>query len=393
MSKKSIITPASRMTELPEYLFGRLNSEKQRRRSEGKDIIDFGMGNPDMPASRDIVDKVHEVVDDDKSHRYSRATGLPHLLLAVAEHYKNHYDVTLDPEQQIIATIGSKEGLSHLTLALLGPGDTCVVPEPYFPVHMYSAIIAGSEVQTVPVTNNPEVLIESLEKLPRKPKVLFLNFPHNPTGTTVDVEYFEKLVAYCKKAAILIIQDFAYKDITFDGYKAPSILQVKGAEDIAVEFFTMSKSYNMAGWRVGFCVGNPEMISYLVRIKSFFDYGLFTPIQVAAITALRKGDQNVAEIAAKYESRRDNLVDGLARYGWHIPKERGAMFVWAPLPEKFKEMGSLKFAELLLDKAEVLVSPGVGFGPKGEGYVRMSLVENSHRIRQAVRQIGKVIDK
>lgn len=388
---QSPVTPAHRMTQLPEYLFGRLNAEKQRRRSEGQDIIDFGMGNPDMPASKEVIAKVHEVVEDDKAHRYSRATGIPHLLLAVADHYKQHYNVTLDVDKQIIATIGSKEGLSHLTLALLGPGDYCVVPEPYFPVHMYSAIIAGAEVLTVPVTNDPEKMIASLDALPHKPKVLFLNFPHNPTGTTVDIAFFEQLVAYCKKRGILIIQDFAYKDITFSGYKAPSIFEVKGAEDIAVEFFTMSKSYNMAGWRVGFCVGNVEMISYLVRIKSFFDYGLFTPIQVAAITALRKGDDTVTELAAKYESRRDVLVDGLARYGWEIPKERGAMFVWAALPEKFKDMGSLEFSEILLDEAEVLVSPGIGFGPQGEGYVRMSLVENTHRIRQAVRQIGKVV--
>ncbi len=388
-----LIIPSQRMQDLPEYLFGKLNAEKQKRRAEGKDIIDFGMGNPDMPASREIVEKVHEVIDDDKAHRYSRATGIPHLLLAVADHYKEQYGVHLDPEKQVIATIGSKEGLSHLTLALLGPGDSCAVPAPYFPVHMWSAIIAGAEVQNFPVTNNPDVLIASLESLPVKPKVVFLNYPHNPTGTTVERSFFEKVVPYCKEKQIIIIQDFAYKDITYDGYKAPSMLEVEGAEDIAVEFFTMSKSYNMAGWRCGFCVGNAEIIAHLARIKSFFDYGMFTPIQVAAITALRKGQGQVAEIAQKYENRRNTLVEGLARYGWHIPKERGAMFVWAPLPEAHQEMGSLAFAEWLLNEADVLVSPGIGFGPSGEGYVRMSLVENTQRIRQAVRNIGKVLGK
>ncbi len=379
------------MQQLPEYVFGRLNAEKQHRRSRGIDIIDFGMGNPDMPASRDAVEKIREVLDDTKVHRYSRATGIPHLLDAVADHYKNVYGVTLDPESEIISTIGSKEGLSHLSLALLGPGETCAVPEPYFPVHMWSAVIAGAEVRNIPVTDDAAELIASIEALPETPKVLYLNYPHNPTGTTVDLSFFEDMVSWCREHSVILIHDFAYKDITFGDYQAPSVMQVEGARDVAVEFFTMSKSYNMAGWRCGFCLGNPEIIALLSRIKAFFDYGMFTPIQVAAIVSLRKDQDEVRELAQKYEARRDTLVDGLSRGEWHIPRKRGAMFVWAPVPEPFREAGSYRFAEWLLDEAEVLVTPGTGFGSAGEGYVRMSLVENTHRIRQATRQICRAL--
>ncbi len=385
------IIPSQRMEQLPYYLFGKLNAEKQRRREAGLDIIDFGMGNPDMPASREVVEKTLDVIEDDKAHRYSRATGIPHLLKAAADHYKLKYDVDLLPEKEVIATIGSKEGLSHLALALLGPGDLCAAPEPYFPVHMWSVVIAGAEVVNIPITDNAEELIGSLEKLEQKPKAIFLNYPHNPTGTTVDLTFFEKTVPYFRENNIIAIHDFAYKDITFDGYTAPSILQVEGAKEIAVEFFTMSKSYNMAGWRCGFCLGNAEIIHLLSRIKSFFDYGMFTPIQVAAITALKGDPQKVADVAAKYEKRRDVLVDGLARSGWIIPKNRGGMFVWTQMPEAYRGMGSIQFAEWLLDEAEVLVSPGAGFGPAGEGFIRMSLVENTQRIRQAVRQINRVL--
>ena len=376
---------------LPEYVFGRLNAEKQKRRSEGIDIIDFGMGNPDMPASRDAIEKIHEVLEDEKAHRYSRATGIPHLLRAVADHYAGTYDVALDSETEIISTIGSKEGLSHLSLALLGHGDVCAVPEPYFPVHMYSAIIAGATVSTIPVSRDAGVMIRALEALETNPKVLYLNYPHNPTGTTVDLPFFEEMVDWCQRKSVILIHDFAYKDITFGDYRAPSVMQVPGAKEIAVEFFTMSKSYNMAGWRCGFCLGNREIIDYLSRIKAFFDYGMFTPIQVAAIVSLRKDQDEVRELAQKYEARRDTLVDGLSRGEWHIPRKRGAMFVWAPVPEPFREAGSYRFAEWLLDEAEVLVTPGTGFGSAGEGYVRMSLVENTHRIRQATRQICRAL--
>jgi alanine-synthesizing transaminase len=387
------ITPSDRMKQLPDYLFGKLNAEKQRRRSSGIDVIDFGMGNPDMPASREAVEKIHEVIEDDKAHRYARPTGIPHLLLAAADHYRELYQVELDAETEIVTTIGSKEGLSHLALALLGPGDICVVPEPYFPIHKWSAVIAGAELRHVPVTDNASELINNLENLDRKPKVLFLNFPHNPTSTTVDLTFFEEIVEWCSGNSIFIIHDFAYKDITFGDYQAPSILQVDKAREVAVEFFTMSKSYNMAGWRCGFCLGNSEVIQLLAKIKSFFDYGLFTPIQVAAIHELRHNREQAEQIAKKYESRRKVLVEGLSRYGWDIPYSRGAMYVWAEIPEPFRSMGSLAFAELLLDEAEVLVSPGIGFGPAGEGFIRMSLVENTQRIRQAVRQIGRVLNR
>ncbi len=397
VDKDNVIRPAARMELLPEYVFGRLNAEKQRRRAEGIDIIDFGMGNPDMPASSDAVDKIRQVLDDEKSHRYSRAIGIPHLLRAVADHYESGYGVELDSETEIITTIGSKEGLSHLSLALLGPGDRCVVPEPHFPVHMWSAVIAGAEVTTIPVTDDAGAMIRSIEQQTVQtvasgpPKVLYLNFPHNPTGTTVDLPFFEEMVAWCRKHSVILIHDFAYKDITFGGYRAPSVLQVPGAREIAVEFFTMSKSYNMAGWRCGFCAGNARIIALLSRIKAFFDYGMFTPIQVAAIVSLRKNSDEVRKLAKKYENRRDVLLEGLARAGWHIPSMRGAMFVWAPIPEPWRGMGSYRFAEWLLDEAEVLVTPGNGFGEAGEGCVRMSLVENTHRIRQAVRQIHRAM--
>lgn len=385
----SFICPAQRMKHLPEYVFGRLNAEKQRRRAMGIDIIDFGMGNPDMPASRDAVDKIRAVLDDAKVHRYSRATGIPHLLRAVAAHYQSNYGVKLNSESEIIGTIGSKEGLSHLSLALLGPGDICAVPEPFFPVHMWSAVIAGAGIRNVAVTDDAGILIRSLEQLDVRPKVLYLNYPHNPTGMTVELSFFEEMVAWCRKRSVILIHDFAYKDITFDSYSAPSVLQVPGASEVAVEFFTMSKSYNMAGWRCGFCLGNPEIIALLSRIKSFFDYGIFTPIQVAAIITLRKDTSVVRKVAQKYGQRRDVLLQGLERVNWEVPRQRGGMFVWAPIPDPWRTMGAFRFAEWMLDEAGVLVTPGTGFGAAGEGYVRMSLVENTHRIRQAVRQIGR----
>ncbi len=390
--KTTSIVPAKRMDQLPDYLFGKLNEEKQRRRREGIDVIDFGMGNPDMPASREAVEKIHQVIEDDKAHRYPNPAGIPNLLKAVADHYDEFYGVDLNYDQEVVATIGSKEGLSHLALAMLGPGDRCVVPAPFFPIHKWCAVIAGAEIQHLPVTDNAERMIDYMEKLDRTPKLIFLNFPHNPTSTTVDLDFFKTFVPYCLEKNVIIIHDFAYKDITFGDYKAPSILQVEGAKEIAVEFTTMSKSYNMAGWRCGFCVGNSRMIQLLTRIKSFFDYGLFTPVQVAAIHELRHNRDQVKEVARKYESRRKVLTEGLERYGWDIPYSRGAMYVWAHIPDRYREMGSLKFAEWLLEEAEVLVSPGIGFGPAGEGHIRMSLVENTQRIRQAVRQIGRIID-
>jgi alanine-synthesizing transaminase len=389
------IEAARRMQLLPDYLFGKLNATKLDMRRAGRDVIDFGMGNPDQPASDSITEKLQEVLKDTKAHRYSTARGIPHLLKAVSDHYDTYYGVKLDPNKEVIATIGSKEGLSHLVLALLGPGDACIVPEPSFPVHVWSAIIAGAQVLSVPVTNDADEFIQSvdacLERAHIRPKVLFLNYPHNPTTTTVDLSFFEKIVPYCKAKGLFIVQDFAYKDITFDGYEAPSILQVSGAKDIAVEFITMSKSYNMAGWRCGFCVGNEHAVKLLSQIKGYYDYGLFTPIQVASISALKLPRADVKVLADKYQDRRDTLISGLLRYGWDIKPSNGAMFVWAQLPDKYKHLGSMKFSELLLQEAEVLVSPGIAFGKAGEGYVRMSLVENSERIKQAVRQIGRLL--
>ncbi|MEX0772968.1 MAG: aminotransferase class I/II-fold pyridoxal phosphate-dependent enzyme [Balneolales bacterium] len=392
--KSHFIEPAERMRRLPEYLFARLNAAKAAMRRDGRDVIDFGMGNPDQPADEYIVDKMQAVIHDVKAHRYSDAKGIPHLLKAVAHHYSKYYDVKLDPKSEIIATIGSKEGLSHLSLALLGPGDRCMVPEPAFPVHVWSAVIAGAEPLMFPLSDDAETFINNMEEAvqgAQKPKLLFLNTPHNPTATTVSLDFLKKVVSYCRKQGIFIIHDFAYKDITYDDYTAPSIMQVDGAEELAVEFITMSKSYNMAGWRCGFCVGNVDVIKLLGQIKGYYDYGLFTPIQVASIAALKQPRENVRGIAKKYEKRRDVLIEGLARTGWIIPEPKGAMFVWAPLPDKFKHLGSLKFSEVLLEQAEVLVSPGIGFGKAGEGFVRMSLVENTERIRQAVRQINRVV--
>jgi len=363
-------------------------------RRDGRDVIDFGMGNPDQPTNDRIVDKTISVLQDTKAHRYSMAKGIPHLRKAVADHYKRRYDVDLEPDTEIITTIGSKEGLSHLSLALLGPGDSCLVPSPAFPVHIWSAVIAGASVITIPLGQDTEFL-QNLEKtatgMKPRPKILFLNYPHNPTTAVTDIDFLTNVVALCRKLGILIVQDFAYKDITYDGYIAPSILQVPGAKNLCVEFLTMSKSYNMAGWRCGFCVGNRQMIQLLGQIKGYYDYGLFTPIQVASIEALNQPDEEVQKLRDKYQERRDVLIDGLARGGWVIEKPKGAMFVWAQLPEKFRDMGSMAFSELLLNKAEVLVSPGIAFGDEGEGYVRMSLVENTERIRQAVRQINRVL--
>lgn len=392
--KDYFIEPAVRMHRLPEYLFGKLNAVKASMRHDGHDVIDLGMGNPDQPTDDYIVDKMQSAIHDVKAHRYSDAKGLPHLLKAVANHYKRYYDVDLKPESQIITTIGSKEGLSHLSLALLGPNDRCLVPEPAFPVHVWSAVIAGAEPLMFPLSDDASIFISNIEKAvqgAQKPKLLFLNTPHNPTATTVSLGFLEEVVDYCRRQGIFIIHDFAYKDITYDGYTAPSIMQVDGAKDLAVEFITMSKSYNMAGWRCGFCVGNANVIKLLGQIKGYYDYGLFTPIQVASIAALNQPREHVRNIAGKYEARRDALIEGLSRTGWIIPKPKGAMFVWAPLPEKFKRLGSLRFSEILLEQAEVLVTPGIGFGDAGEGYVRMSLVENTERIRQAVRQINKVV--
>ena len=379
-----------RIKRLPPYVFSIVNELKAAARARGEDIIDFGMGNPDQPTPQHIVDKLVDAAQRKDTHRYSMSKGVPRLRRAICNWYKSRYDVDLDPETQAIVTIGSKEGLAHLALACMGPGDSVLVPNPAYPIHPYGFIIAGADVRHVPV-NGENDFFESLESAIReswpRPKMLVLNSPGNPTTECVDLEFFERVVAIAREYGIWVIQDLAYADIVFDGYKAPSILQVEGAQDVAVEFFSLSKSYNMPGWRVGFMVGNKTLVAALGRIKSYLDYGMFTPIQVAAISALEGPQECVEEIRLMYQSRRDTLCDGLNNIGWKIEKPSATMFVWAPIPEPYKELGSLEFSKKLLKEARVAVSPGIGFGEFGDDHVRFGLIENEHRTRQAVRGI------
>jgi len=385
---------SGRIRRLPEYLFARLNALTAAARARGVDVIDFGMGNPDRPPHPFVIEKLCEVAHDPKAHRYSMSRGIPHLRKAIVRRYEDSYGVSLDPETEAIATIGSKEGLTHLSFALLDEGDTVVVPAPTYPIHTISVIMAGARPVTVPMRDPAgllKTLGETIEKTTPKPRLLVLCFPNNPTTATVEPGFFEEVVDLARFHGLWVVHDLAYADLVFDGYKAPSFLQARGAKDVGVEFFSMTKSYNMAGWRVGFMVGNKGMVSTLTRMKSYLDYGMFTPVQVAAIAALREGTEPCREIAEVYRVRRDIMVDGLNKMGWPVEKPRATMYVWAALPEKFREMGSMKFAELLLEKAEVLVSPGIGFGTEGDGHVRIALVENDERIRQALRNMRRVI--
>ena len=354
------------------------------------------MGNPDQPTPEHIVKKLAETAERGDTHRYSQSKGIPRLRRAMANWYKDRYDVDLDPNSEVIATIGSKEGLAHLALATLSQGDTVLVPNPAYPIHPYGFVIAGAEIRHVPIGPDSDFFAE-LESAIRntfpKPKMLVLNFPANPTAQCVELDFFEKVVAIAKEHQIWVVQDLAYADICFDGYVAPSILQVPGAKEIAVEFFSLSKSYNMPGWRVGFCCGNPELVGALARIKSYMDYGTFTPIQVAAIAALEGDQQCVADITEMYRSRRDVMCDGLEAAGWPVERPKATMFVWARIPEQYRHMGSLEFAKKLLIEAKVAVSPGIGFGDYGDEYVRIALIENEHRTRQAIRGIKKMLQK
>ena len=383
-----------RIERLPPYVFHEVNARKMYLRRKGVDIIDLGMGNPDQPTPPHIIDKLTEVVRDPKTHGYSPSAGLPALRRAICRHYKRRFDVDLDPETEAIVTIGSKEGLAHICLALLDPGDLAIVPNPAYPLHLYGVAIANGNVFSMPLRPEKE-FVPDLQMIPRelwpKPKVMIFNFPHNPTTATVDISFFEEIVAFARRQNIIVIHDMAYSDIAFDDTVVPSLLQVKGAKEVGVEFYTMSKSYNMAGWRVGFCLGNPEVINALSVIKNYYDYGVFTPIQVAAISALDGPQDCVQQSAVRYQSRRDTLVEGLNRIGWPVNKPRASMFVWAPIPEKYRYLGSMNFALKLMEEAEVAVSPGIGFGDMGEGYVRISLVENEHRIRQAVRNVKRAL--
>lgn len=379
-----------RIKRLPPYVFNTLNQLKMEARACGEDIIDFGMGNPDQPTPQHIVDKLVEVAQRPDTHRYSMSKGIPRLRRAMAQWYARHYGVHLNSDTQVLATIGSKEGLAHLALAISGPGDTIIVPDPAYPIHTYGFIIAGANVKQIPLIDEIQFLgaiEEAIHQNWPKPKAIVINFPANPSTHCVEYSFFEQIVDLAKRHDIWIIHDLAYADIVFDGYKAPSILQVPGAIDIAIETYSMSKSYNMPGWRVGFACGNEELVAALTRIKSYLDYGTFTPIQVAAIAALEGPDDCVEDIRVLYEKRRDLLCEGLNDIGWTVTKPKATMFVWAPIPPHYLSMGSLEFSKYLLKEAHVAVSPGIGFGQQGDAYVRFGLIENKDRTRQALRNL------
>ncbi len=383
-----------RIKRLPPYVFSIVNDLKMKARHAGEDIIDLGMGNPDMPTPGHIVDKLTESAHNSKNHRYSASKGIYQLRLAVTEWYKRRYNVDLDPDTEAIATIGSKEGLAHLVLAIIGRGETALVPNPTYPIHLYSVLIAGGDVQSIPMLpgrNFFEDLQQRIKLSWPTPKLLILSFPHNPTTQVVDLEFFKRVIELAEEHDLLVIHDLAYADLVFDEYKAPSILEIPAARQRAVEFFSLTKSYNMAGWRMGFCVGNPDMVHALTRIKSYLDYGTFQPIQIAAIAALRGPQECVGEIVETYQKRRDVLCKELNRAGWKVDKPKATMFVWAQIPEQFRALGSLEFAKRLIGEARVAVSPGIGFGEYGNDFVRFALVENEQRIRQAVRGIRKML--
>ena len=382
-----------RIERLPPYVFNVIGEMRQGARAAGEDVIDFSMGNPDQPTPEHIVKKLVETANREDTHRYSQSKGIPRLRRAMAAWYKTRFEVDLDPETEVITTIGSKEGLAHLAMATLGPGDAVLVPNPAYPIHPYGFVIAGADIRHVPLLPGEDFfaeLVKAIETSWPRPKMLVLNFPANPTAMCVELNFFEKLVEIAKEHDIWVIQDIAYADIVFDGYVAPSILQVRGAKDIAVEFFSLSKSYNMPGWRVGFAAGNRELIGALARIKSYLDYGTFTPIQVAAIAALEGDQKCVHEIRDMYQSRRDVLCEGLNALGWPVEKPKATMFVWAKIPERYSEMRSLEFAKKLIRDANVAVSPGIGFGQYGDDHVRFALIENEHRTRQALRNIKRL---
>lgn len=391
-----MIDEFSRIQRLPPYVFNITGEMKMAARRRGEDIIDFGMGNPDGATPRHIVDKMIEAAQKPVTHRYSVSRGLPRLRKAICNWYKSRYDVDLDPDREAIVTIGSKEGIAHLCLAILDSRDTVVVPNPSYPIHIYGPVIAGAHVVSVPIVDTEQFLRELEDLIPRmtpRPKALIVNFPSNPTTQTVDLPFLARLVELARQYGFWLIHDLAYADIAFDGYQPPSVLQVPGAKDVAVEFFTLSKSYNMPGWRVGFMVGNPVLVNALARLKSYFDYGTFTPIQVASIAALEGPQDCVRQICDIYRRRRDVLIEGLNKAGWLVPSPKATMFVWAQIPEQYRNLGSLEFSKLLLTEAKVAVSPGIGFGDHGDSHVRFSLIENEERTRQALRGIKQMFNK
>ena len=383
----------SRIQRLPPYVLGIVNELKHEARRRGEDIIDFGLGNPDMPTPKHIVDKLIEAAQKESNHRYSLSRGIYKLRLAITDWYKRNHDVDLDPNSEAIATIGSKEGIAHLAMAITSPGDSVLVPTPTYPIHTYAFILANADVIHVPLGPDVdffEALLDAFKRNWPRPKAMVINFPHNPTTQVVDIDFFEKVVDFAKEHDLIVIHDFAYGDIVFDGYRAPSFLQVPGAKDVGIEFFSLSKSYNMPGWRVGFAVGNSEIIHALARIKSYQDYGMFQPIQIAATVALNGPRDCVEEIRDTYQHRRNVLCESLNRIGWVVTPPKATMMVWAEIPDRFKKMGSLEFCKLLLEQAKVAVAPGIGFGEGGDHFVRFSMVENEHRIRQAVRGIREI---
>lgn len=394
MPEDFIINVANRVKRLPPYLFGRLNALKYEKRRNNIDVIDLAMGNPNDPTPQPIIQKLCDAVQDPRNHRYTvSASGIFNLRREIAKYYEKQYGVPLEPDE-VVCTIGSKEGISHLCLGLLETGDIALVPNPAFPIHIHAVNLAGGSVISVPLTEDEKFLqnlMDTARSLIPRPKIIILNFPHNPTAATIELGFFEEIVAFAKKYNIILVHDFAYCSITFDGYKAPSFLQAKGAKEVGVEFNTMSKSFNMAGWRLGFCVGNKEIVNTLAKVKGYYDYGIFQPVQIASIIALRECDKYVKEQAEIYQARRDVLCDGLNRIGWNIKKPRASMFVWAPIPDKYRSMGSADFAFKLMNEAEVSVAPGIAFGENGEGYLRLALVENELRLKQAIRQIDRAL--
>ena len=384
----------ARLDRLPPYVFATVNQIKMEARHAGKDIIDLGMGNPDIGTPQHIVDKLTEAAQKPQNHRYSASMGITKLRMAISSWYKRRYDVDIDPDTEAIATIGAKEGISHLILVTIRPGDVVFTPNPTYPIHPYSAIISGGDVRGIPVGPGNDFfdnLMQATRQTWPRPKVLIISYPHNPTTEVVDIEFFKKIVDYAKEHDIMIVHDFAYADLAFDDYVPPSFLQVKGAKDVGVEFFSLSKSYSMPGWRVGFCVGNKEIVGALRRIKSYLDYGIFQPIQIASIIALNGPQECVKEICDTYKTRRDALISGLERVGWNIESPKATMFVWGRIPDKFIKMGSVEFSKMLINEAGVAVSPGLGFGEYGDEYVRFALIENNMRINQAIRGIRKIM--
>ncbi|HEY3839190.1 MAG TPA: aminotransferase class I/II-fold pyridoxal phosphate-dependent enzyme [Bryobacteraceae bacterium] len=382
-----------RIQKLPPYVFAVINEMKAKARAANLDVVDLGMGNPDGPTPDIVVDKLVEAARNSRNHRYSLSKGIPNLRQEIVKRYAKNYDVHLNPDTEAIVTMGAKDALAHLLFAIVGPGDIVASPNPAYPIHQYGVIMSEGHACTLPMPD-PETFLNALEDLyrsGRSPRTILISFPHNPTTTCVDLDFMKQIVELARKHGTYIIHDFAYADLGFDGYRPPSILQVEGAKDLAVEIFSMSKSYNMAGWRVGFCLGNSKLIAALARIKSYLDYGVFQPIQIASIIAIRECEEETKKICAVYQKRRDVLVEGLCRAGWPVKPPQGTMFLWAPLPEQYRHLGSLEFAKLLMEKALVAVSPGTGFGPLGEGHVRFSLIENEHRTRQAARNIGQLL--